>query len=543
VFIGEVIVDGSRTRSSAETEFDRMREGDRGVGLLLATPTTPADRGCRCPAPWADPVPLDPPRTPAAFPIDALPDWAADYAAALSEATQTPPDLTGCCVLGVLAACAGGRAVVEARRGWREPVNLYLLPVLRPGSRKSAVVSATTKPLYDAEKILWERTRSEITEMATLRDIAVKAAEKATRDAANAKPDKRAALSCEAVSAANQAEAVQVPIVPRLIADDVTPEAVASLLAEHGGRMAIISAEGGLFDIMAGKYSNGVPALDVWLKGHAGDRLRVDRKGRDSEYIDDPALTMLLTVQPAVLATIASNGAFRGRGLLARYLYSIPKDNLGHRRVDPDPVPDEIADTYEKNVQKLAADLADWTDPAVLTMSPDAYELLLDTMRRIEPQLGEDGDLGSIAEWGSKLAGAMLRIAGLLHLATEHEAFRTPISHAALANAIRIGDYFTEHARATFYLLGDTGTRDAAYLLDHLAKKGTKKFTIRDLLTDLPRSRFATADAVTDAVGVLKEHGYVRAQPQPERTGPGRKPSPAYLVHPNLAALSAQSAE
>jgi hypothetical protein len=34
VFIREVIVDGFRTRSSAEAEFDRMREGERGVGLI-----------------------------------------------------------------------------------------------------------------------------------------------------------------------------------------------------------------------------------------------------------------------------------------------------------------------------------------------------------------------------------------------------------------------------------------------------------------------------------------------------------------------------
>lgn len=327
VFIREVIADGSRSRASAEAEFDRMREGERGVGLLQATPTAPADRGCRCTprgsvdsvdsvgtSAWPDPVPLDPPRTPAVFPVDALPGWAADYAAALSEATQTPPDLAGCCVLGVLAASAGGRAVVEARRGWREPTNLYLLPVLRPGSRKSAVVSAATRPLYDAEKTLGERARSEITETATLHDIAVKAAEKATRDAANAKPDNRDKLSAEAVSAASQAAAIHVPIVPRLIADDVTPEAAASLLADHGGRMAIISAEGGIFDIIAGKYNNGVPALDVWLKGHAGDQLRIDRKGRASEYIEHPALTLLLTVQPAVLAITASNGMFRGRG-------------------------------------------------------------------------------------------------------------------------------------------------------------------------------------------------------------------------------------
>lgn len=41
-------MDGSRTRSSAETEFDRMREGERGVGLIQASPTSSADCGCRC---------------------------------------------------------------------------------------------------------------------------------------------------------------------------------------------------------------------------------------------------------------------------------------------------------------------------------------------------------------------------------------------------------------------------------------------------------------------------------------------------------------
>lgn len=56
------------------------------------------------------------------------------------------------------------------------------------------------------------------------------------------------------MSAAGQAKAIEVPVLPRLVADDVTPEAAASLLADHGGRLAIISAEGGIFDTMAGRY-------------------------------------------------------------------------------------------------------------------------------------------------------------------------------------------------------------------------------------------------------------------------------------------------
>jgi hypothetical protein len=174
------------------------------------------------------------------------------------------------------------------------------------------------------------------------------------------------------------------------------------------------------------------------------------------------------------LSTIAGNGAFRGRGLLARFLYAIPMDNLGHRKIGADPVPPEVTETYQQHVTKLAADLVDWTDPAVLQLAPEAHDLLLDAERRIEPRLGEDGDLRPITEWGSKLAGAMLRIAGLLHLATGNEAFRIPISRATLAGAIRIGDYFTEHARAAFNLLNSTSTTDAAYLLQHLVKRGVE---------------------------------------------------------------------
>lgn len=490
---------------------------------------------------WPDLIPLDPPRRPAVFPADALPPWAADYVVALAEATQTPVDLPGCCVLGVLSSCAGGRAVVQARPGWREPVNLYLLPNLRPGSRKSAVISATTGPLYEIEKDLASRAQARIAESTTLREIAEQAAKKARGAAANATGDRRDELAAEAVSAASDVERIEIPVVPRLIADDVTPEAAASLLADHGGRLAIISAEGGIFDTMAGRYSQGVPVLDLWLKGHAGDPLRVDRKGRPSEYIERPALTLLLTVQPSVLAAIARNGAFRGRGLLARFMYAIPADNLGHRRVGTTPVPAAIQDAYKQHVRKLAEELADWSDPAVLILSPEAHDLLLDTERVIEPQLAEDGTLGPIAEWGSKLAGAMLRTAGLLHLASEPEAFRVPISRATLSAAIRIGTYFTEHAQAAFNLLGATGTSDAAYLLDHLARKCVTQFTIRNLHAELPRGRFPTVDVVVAAVTLLDEHGYVQDKPQPERTGPGRKPSPSYIVRPGITTESTQS--
>ena len=83
-----------------------------------------------------------------------------------------------------------------------------------------------------------------------------------------------------------------------------------------------------------------------------------------------------------------------------------------------------------------------------------------------------------------------MRIAGLLHLAADGEdRFRTPISRTTLARAAQLGAYFIEHAKAAFDLLGDGGTSDAAYLLEFLRRRQVEEFTIRKLLTDLPRGR------------------------------------------------------
>jgi hypothetical protein len=69
---------------------------------------------------------------------------------------------------------------------------------------------------------------------------------------------------------------------PRLVTNDVTPEALVSLLCEQRGRMALLTDEGGsVFEMMAGRYTD-APNLDPYLKGHDGGTIRVDRKGRTS---------------------------------------------------------------------------------------------------------------------------------------------------------------------------------------------------------------------------------------------------------------------
>jgi replicative DNA helicase len=329
-----------------------------------------------------------------------------------------------------------------------------------------------------------------------------------------------------------------VPPLPRWLADDATPEALAGLLATYG-RIALLSPEGDVFDQMAGRYNpTSGPNLGVYLKGHAGDLLKVDRRGRPPEYVQRPCLTIGLAVQPEVLRGLASRPGFRGRGLLARFLYSLPPSLVGHRHPGAPPVPPQVADRYASELQAAAASLTTpaGQDPTVLTLDPQAGELLLGFERDLEPRLAAgSGDLAQLAGWAAKLAGATCRLAGLLHLAAHlRDGWAQPIGGDTFAGAIRLAGYLIEHARAVFDLMGaDPRLDDARWLLDWINRTDRAQFSRRDAHAAAPRGRFPKATNLEPALGLLEEHGWLRrVDADPPGPKGGRPPSPRFLVNP-----------
>jgi replicative DNA helicase len=494
---------------------------------------------------WAEPTPLRPVVDLPAFPVQALPDWLASYVAAEAVATQTPPDLPGMLALATLATAAGGLARIQVRPGWQEPLNLFVVVALPPGSRKSAVFADLTRPLVRLDRDELARMRPLVVEAMTRKTAAEKSASKAIDRVASGKAKDPDVELANAIRAQAEAEAIMVPPLPRLLADDTTAEALASLMADQGGRIALLSAEGGPFDAMAGRYQGGGIYLDPYLKGHAGDELRVDRKGRAAEYVARPALTVGLAVQPEVLRKLTGLPGFRGRGLLARFLYALPVNTVGSRQIAPPPVPKEVAERYRVDLYALARSLLDEREAAKLAGSDDPIVLIPTTPAAVRPTEYEaeveprlhphTGDLAHIADWASKLVGAVARIGGLLHLAARlRDGWSLPVNEATITDAIAIGRYLTDHALAAFDLMGgaDPTLDDARYLLVWMERTGVKTFTRRELFTALPRGRFAKVDALDPALALLVEHGYLRPAPSPERSGPGRPASPGFEVNP-----------
>ena len=495
------------------------------------------------PEPWEPPLSLGratealPP-----FPTQALPGWLRAYVDAVATATQTPPDMAATLALSVVAVTCQRRTRVQIRADWSEPTNLYTLVAMPPANRKSAVFAALVRPVeaYEAEQIarVAPERASAASDLAVL-EARLKDAQKDAggRKKAESEVASQAIAQQDARDIAAEIATFRVPALPRYIVSDITPEKMASMLCEQDGRMAVLDAEGGFFDILAGRYSSGAPNIDAVLKGHAGDTLRVDRGSRPSEFITAPALTLGLAVQPAVLEGLAESPSFRGRGLLGRVLYCLPGSPVGGRSFDAPTIPPRVSSDYDSHITALLARSVEG-ESDVLTLSAGAMNELRILHNWLEPQLGEDGELGTLADWAGKLLGAVARIGGLLHMAQHGPAgVERQIAAPTMADAVQIGRYYLAHAQAAFGLIGaDPQVAQAQKVWRAIQKDGRAIISKRNIWLIV---RPMTVDELDAPIGMLVKHGYLRlSTPLPANSKGGRRPSPDYEINPLLLDLN-----
>ncbi|MER7843241.1 DUF3987 domain-containing protein [Kitasatospora sp. NPDC096077] len=487
---------------------------------------------------WLDPVPLGSHGALPTFPVRALPGWVGAYVEAVAEFTQTPADMAATMSLAALATAAGGRVNVEIRPGWREQSNLYLVCAMPPASRKSDVFALLTGPVYRVEDELRAEARARIIEAETAKDAALAEVE-ALMAKARKNPDlDRAHLVAEISAARMLADEIVVPPSPRLtLSGDITPETVTHQLGVHRC-LAALSPEGDLFDSIVGRYSS-KPNLGVFLQAHKGERLQADRITREQPTVDKPALTIGVTPQPAVLQELGAAPGARDRGLLARFLYSLPPSNLGYRKIRTTPIPEPVATTYDVRLSALLRALTALDEPVTVKLT-EAADLAVEKLQeKFEVQLRPDEPLAHIKDWAGKLVGHIARIAVLLHLA-DHVAgdWRAPVEASTVDRAAEIAEYYTAHTLAVFDLIAaDPATEDAHALLQWLQrpkKDGTHRTHIKAHDAVASSRRFKKVADVEPALNLLEQHGFLRS----DQVGPtgqrGRPQAVTYRVHPSI---------
>lgn len=276
-------------------------------------------------ADWRRPKPFSK-VSPGPFLAECLPDVLRDYVLAVAEDTQAPVNMAAVCGLAVMGLFSQGKFKVRIKGSWEEPLNLYSVIVASPTGRKSPITRLMTKCIsdFEVEKNL-ELAPPQIIEQKHVRECI-------EAEISALKKDKQALQNFNTIKQLqNDMDALPKITEMRLIADDITSEQLVTLMSQNNERMVIISSEGGIFDVISGRYSDGKVNMEVYLKSLSGDTLKVGRRGR-TETLHNPRLTMLLTIQPKVLNELISNPTFRGRGLTARFLYCMPKSFLGKRK-------------------------------------------------------------------------------------------------------------------------------------------------------------------------------------------------------------------
>lgn len=478
---------------------------------------------------WDKPIPFDKQELPP-FPVDALPQTIRDYVVAVSETTQTPVDMSATVSLGVLALCVQGKYQIQGKPDWIEPLNLYTVVVADPSERKSAIIKHMTKPIDSfetsfnqsnaanlkfnrAQKRILERRQRALEEQAAKGKYDKKAMDELTKELAEFKEMK--------------------PL--RLYVDDVTTEKLITVLSECDGKTAIISTEGGIFEMLSGLYSKNVN-IDVMLKAYSGDCIRVDRIGRVSESIMNPTLTVLLTVQHNVLSGMMSNNTFRGRGLTARFLYCMPKSIVGERRYRTEAIPTEVKDRYSFLIHDLLKEQTKDNIPNIITLSTKADELLESFSNEVESKL--KNEYSDIGDWAGKLVGTVLRIAGILYRAStirddflKDDEEPLVVDESTMKNAIAIGRYFTEHAISAFSTMCvDTITNQSKRVLTAIKKDNLSEFTRRDIMR---KCRFLkTAEDVQTVLNHLCEYGYISPTGVVDTNTKGKTSQQKYIVNP-----------
>ncbi len=458
---------------------------------------------------WEQPIPFDS-RTLPVFETSVFPDWLSKYIEAVAETTQTPVDASSFVAISVLSTILSKIGYVKVTRDWKESLNTYCIMALPPGNRKSVVFKLLAYPITKHEQDERERLIPLVKKQQAI--MKAKDSRLGGLNAQYAKKGEESILE-DIKLLTFEIESEEIIMIPRYTTNDVTVEKLGDLMSNHNEKMAVLSAEGaGALMSIAGRYDKGSvdASMNLYLEAHPGDSVTIDRMGRESIHLEEPSLTIGLFIQPETIRSLPPS--FSDRGLMQRFLYSFPVSRVGFRQTTPEPIDETIRATYINNMEQLLEFKPD--NPVHLTLSTGASEVEVQNRDEIEIMLQDDGELGGMKEWGSKLAGNIIRFAGLLHFSKNINHLPnmpTVISKETFESAKRTRGYFIEHAKEAYGIMESTDDdKEEKYIAKRIAElyEGKGRFDHQDLW-QLVKKKYKKVDLLNEILIKLEARNYI----------------------------------
>jgi hypothetical protein len=477
-----------------------------------ASPDAPPE-----PPPWADPVPLPEVPKVAAFPTDVLPGPVADLVNDGAQALCCPPDYLAVPALVLAGAAVGASRCVLIKQNWRERPSAYAAVVGPPGSVKSPALAVVADPLYKEQARLHRHYRQQ-------------------REAFEEDPEGE-----------RPKELVR-------YVSDVTVEKLAEVLQENPRGVALVRDELTAWVAGMNQYKAKGSGADrqFFLSAWAGEPVSVRRKSERAGpvFVPHPFLSVVGGLPPGLLPRLRGERDVDD-GFVDRLLFCYP-DPPRVAAENWECVSDDVVGGWGNVLKKL------WgLEPMQGDHGPYPQDVPLSDCGRaaweaftrcLAAEMNADDFPDVLRGPWSKMRGYCARLALVVQLLclAAGDAGGKQVDGESVERAAELVAYFQSHARRVYATMGaDRTLEDARRALRWLGRlpeslnslkgaRGEKRVRKPDLHAGVFGGSRGVED-VDRVTEVLVRHGYLRPAPEPERSGPGRKPRALYEVHPCLS--------
>lgn len=459
------------------------------------------------------------------FPLHVLPKVIHGAVVDACRNIQVPPSLAFMAILATLSTACQDQFIMRRMDGLEGPVNMYLFPQGGSGARKTSVRTLAEKPLWAFEQRMAEQYKAQLTEYRASHNVW-----SIQHKAIQGEIKKLARRGAPLDDAARRLLELQTlePQVPRHIKlsyNDATPQAIVRAMHENWPSVYVGTDEGeqALFGLLSSSKAliNG-----MWN----GSPVHVDRATSESFSVLNPRLTLFVMPQPGVFDKYMQNHGEEARdiGLLARGLFCRPYSTQGSRFIR-DEAPSwrgmsafhdtvtHILNRGNYNLQERACSLK------TLEFNEEAQARWIDIFNLVESQVGQGGALAHVADFASKYAENVARMAALFHASEQQEG---KVTLDTLGRAATVCEFF---AREFEHLMGavqevPAEVRHAAkleqWLFERIWRAGNfwadRSYVANFCPNGIRKSR------LDGALFVLAERGAVRLDTQLRRSRTGR---------------------
>lgn len=359
------------------------------------------------------------------FPFECFPPMIQDIVVGLRESMGFPIDYTSIAMLTAIATAIGSPTRIRNFDNWTEPCILFTVIVGHPGTNKSHPLSAMLKPLFDIDKVNYEKYMGEFAEYEHNLQIFLG---KKNEDAGD-RPER--------------------PVRRQIIADDVTIEALFVMMAENPRGLCICCDEfSSLLDNMD-RYSRG-SSEQAYLSIFNGKPISKNRKGEKmSLRIDTSFVVITGTVQQDIIAELM-DGRRRKNGFVERLFVACPKkevhplwmDLRQQNSKDYYSKWNEVINTlYNESLKRMA------DGGRIITLSEEACGTLDKWQKDIIERLQKEKN-GNMRDLYSKASIYILRFCLLLHELDNacNGTDKLIVSMFTVEKAIKLAEYFIQNS-------------------------------------------------------------------------------------------------